>query len=91
MCGGVASSVLGSNIDNRYYSNLLDSINTPPQNINWATAAQDLKAQHGVDVWQVVATQQFGAATPTEGQDVTVLGVAGSSAYTSANHPRQST
>ena len=87
-----AVSVPGTVIDGRYYFSLTDT-STAPAVIDWATAAQDVKAQHAVDVWQTVANASFPKAPApdnqlvTEGQNVTVLGQTDQPEYTSAAHP----
>jgi len=88
-----ATNVPGTVIDGRYYFSLTDNTVTPPAAIDWATAPQDVRAQHSVDIWQDIATTLF-ANTPgsdnklvTEGQNVTVLGQVGQPEYTSAAHP----
>jgi hypothetical protein len=88
-----ATAVPGSVIDGRYYFSLTDTTTTPPAAIDWSTAPQDARAQHSVDVWQVIANQLF-PNTPatdnklvTEGQDVTVLAEAGQPEYGPNAHP----
>jgi hypothetical protein len=88
-----AQTVPGTVIDGRYYFSLTDNTVTPPAAINWATAPQDVRAQHGVDVWQDIAGTLF-SKTPgadnkliTEGQNVTVLGQNDQPEYTAAAHP----
>jgi len=54
-----ATSVAGTVIDGRYYFSLTDNTVTPPAAIDWATVPQDVRAQHGVDVWQDIATTLF--------------------------------
>jgi hypothetical protein len=88
-----ATNVAGTVIDGRYYFSLTDNTVTPPAAIDWATAPQDVRAQHSVDVWQDIATTLF-AKTPgsdnkliTEGQNVTVLGQSDQPEYSSSAHP----
>ena len=90
---GSATNVPGTVIDGRYYFSLTDNSVTPPAAIDWATAPQDVRAQHGVDVWQDIATTLF-PKTPgsdnkqiTEGQNVTVLGQNDQPEYSSSAHP----
>jgi len=88
-----ATNVPGTVIDGRYYFSLTDNSVTPPAAIDWATAPQDVRAQHSVDVWQDIATTLF-PKTPgsdnkliTEGQNVTVLGQSDQPEYSPSAHP----
>ena len=89
----VMTNVPGTVIDGRYYFSLTDNSVTPPAAIDWATAPQDVRAQHSVDVWQDIATALFAKAPGTdnkqitEGQNVTVLGQNDQAEYTSSAHP----
>lgn len=87
-----ATAVPGSVIDGRYFFSLTDTTSAPAV-IDWATAPQDVRAQHAVDVWQHIATALF-PNTPatdnklvTEGQDVTVLAQKGQREYGPDAHP----
>ena len=88
-----ATNVPGTVIDGRYFFSLTDTTVTPPAAIDWANAAQDVRAQHGVDVWQDIAATVF-PKTPgsdnkqlTEGQNVTVLGQNDQPEYSPSAHP----
>lgn len=91
--GLAAIAVPGSVIDGRYYFSLTDNTVSPPAAIDWSSAPQDIRAQHGVDVWQTIAGELF-PKTPgvdnkliTEGQNVTVLGQNDQAEYTPGAHP----
>src|SRR5581483_8010184 len=80
-------------LDGRYYFSLTDTVTTPPARIDYATAPQDVVAQHAVDVWQDIANTLY-PQTPgadnklvTEGQDVTVLAQTGQPEYGPSAHP----
>ncbi|MEO9237556.1 MAG: hypothetical protein ABI418_05640, partial [Jatrophihabitantaceae bacterium] len=88
-----AINVPGTVLDGRYYFGLTDNSVTPPAAIDWATAPQDVRAQHAVDVWQDISGVLW-PKTPgvdnkqiTEGQDITVLGQSDQPAYSAAAHP----
>ncbi|QNK79431.1 hypothetical protein [Nakamurella sp. PAMC28650] len=91
--GNPATVVPGTVIDGRYYFGLTDNTVTPPAAIDWATAPQDVRAQHAVDIWQSIAGVLF-PKTPgvdnkliTEGQNVTVLGQRDQPEYGPSAHP----
>src|SRR5581483_10031899 len=80
-------------LDGRYYFSLTDTVTTPPARIDYATAPQDVVAQHAVDVWQDIANTLY-PQTPgadnklvTEGQDVTVLAQTGQPEDGRSSHP----
>ncbi|UQX87019.1 hypothetical protein M6D93_11950 [Jatrophihabitans telluris] len=88
-----AISIPGTVLDGRYYFSLTDTAVSPPAAINWATAPQDQRAQHAVDVWQTISAALW-PKTPnpdnkqiTEGQNVTVLAQADQPAYSASSHP----
>jgi hypothetical protein len=88
-----ATPIPGTVLDGRYYFSLTDTSVSPPAQIDWATAAQDARAQHAVDVWQTISAALW-PKTPnpdnkliTEGQDVTVLSQTDQGAYASNSHP----